>query len=273
MINRGRGKIPIKPPLRPPPWTPFGPGDTVPLDAGKVQAEAQKLHDKVVQVREKLDRVRRGLDPDGPEGPDDRYRLPVHTKRSEQLLPFLVIRTYPGDFGARPIDPTKSPTAYRSPDILTVTPLPAGASEPDVRGRDQFDAAFQARIVDHPQENNQYDIWVHVWNLGRAPAYGVRVRAWAEDETPPGDFIGGRRIDLGDRNSPDSHRAVKVGSLLLTRRYSGLWANAECLLDVSSGTTFEALTSPSFVPGQRDEDPFKDRHTAYFSHWLGHPSP
>ena len=24
-----------------------------------------------------------------------------------------------------------------------------------------------------------YDVWVHVWNLGLAPAYGVRVRAWA----------------------------------------------------------------------------------------------
>jgi hypothetical protein len=265
-MNRRRGNLPRRRLGPPPAWTPFGPGDTVPLDDQKVQAEAQKLLAKASKAREKLDRVRRGLAPDGPEGPDDRLPLPVHTRRSEQLLPFLIIRTYPGDIGARPIDPTKSPTAYGSPDILMVTPLAAGASEPDVRGREEFDAAFLARIVDSAVVNTQYDVWIHVWNLGRAPAYGVRVRAWAQGRmvTPPGKFIGGRRIDLGDRNSPNSHRAVKVGSLVLTWDYTGLWANAESLLDVSSGTTAEALSSPSpFVPGERRDDPFKDRHTAF----------
>src|SRR5665647_2203241 len=84
-----------------------------------------------------------------------------------------------------------------------------------------------------------HSVFVHVWNLGRLPALGVSVRAWwanpsfsfdANSPEPP-HYIGGVRVNLGDRTSADCHQLVRI---------EGLWTPVvengghECLLAVAS---------------------------------------
>ncbi len=248
-----------KPPERPPkiiipPWTPFGPGDNVPLDAPSVVAQAEALRADLIKTRNKLERLRRrGAPPDDREPP-----RPFTGPRSNLMLPYLLIRTRVGDTGARPIvvPPTTDYYAYyQSPDIILTTP---STTDPPAVGRGDFDTKLRGRIVGVLDQNRSYDVWVHVWNLGYAPAYGVRVRAWRRPSgvAGPGIFIGGRQLDLGDRNSSNSHLVVKLGSW--ASESGAIVATAECIADTCNGS----------------HDWSQDRHTAtrdYFAVRLAPP--
>jgi hypothetical protein len=222
-----------------------------------VVANAEKLRAKMLAARVEL--LAR-LDARQPASSDDRTpRRPVHElpptpSRADGLWPFLLIRSTLGDDGARPML-----VPDHSPDILfTEVPTPQpGAPDDRVRGRNEHPGDTEYPLTDRP-----YDVWVHVWNLGRTAAYGVRVRAWAhgQHDPVPGLFLGGWQLDLGDRASKDSHVLVKIGRWTpnnwgYTVRgpqipgsvgFSWIYATAECITDVANG---------SFVPGQ-------DRHTA-----------
>lgn len=252
------------PPLGP--WAPFAPSDQTPLDAPAVVAGAEALRTRLEGLRATIEKVRRAGAP-GPSGDRDHPHPGTPPSRAEEMMPFLLIRTYPGDIGARPIVGVPLSQKYPNPDILLALPPPAGSPpEPTVRDRAQFlDPAFQARLQARPlqQATTTYDVWVHVWNLGRAPAFGVRVRAWIQRgmDPPPGEFIGGRRIDLGDRTQPTAHRVVRVGQVSFAWEDANIWANAESITDVSLGTTADALRSPA--PWGVKDDPYKDRHTSF----------
>jgi hypothetical protein len=241
-----RERVPRRPPIGP--WTPFGPTDQTPLDANAVVAGAEALRTRLEGTRATLEKVRRGGAP--PDPPDDRHPRPTEPRRADQLLPFLLIRTYRGDTGARPFDLQANPLFFhQSPDILVTLPV---VDDLVVVGRDAFNSTLRGRVVWDTPPNRTYDVWVHVWNLGLAPAFGVRVRAWARafGQASPGRFLGGRQIDLGDRSSATSHLVVKIGPWQMGNS-DALLATAECITDVANGT----------------HDWSQDRHTATRDQW------
>jgi hypothetical protein len=255
---------------------PFTKADTSKLHADVVVEKAELLRAKLLAARDTLETMRRArLTPDNrTRRPDatsaDLRRGPIPVEpdrppnRADSLLPFLLIRSYQGDIGARPNE--DATTAFSSPDIIMATPRAAGLPpEPTVRGRDGWpDSEFTSRIVQYPGAGVLCDVWVHVWNLGRAPAYGVRVRAWAQGaDGPPGRYIGGQRIDLGDRGSDASHRLVKVGAFEVGGNDFGIWAAAESIADISKGTSHDALTRPDQWGTGVEMNPYDDRHVAF----------
>jgi hypothetical protein len=128
--------------------------------------------------------------------------------RNDSFWPYLIIRAAPGDHGVRPLWPPTS--SWESPDILL---MPADSVGP-------FD---RSQLVAQPMAGKRYRVFVHIWNLGRFPAIGVRVQAWW---AKPGFFnpdpnisalytptlIGGTFANLGDRTQPDCHQIVEIGT-------------------------------------------------------------
>ena len=199
-------------------------------------------HDKLDQethpeLTPEDDKAQRGGDPDNPTDPrvtpdkpdPDRIKQVTawlhdrrHPSRQDGLWPYLLIRAQPGDTGVR-----RPPVSYfwESPDIRVY--------EGDVHDPNS------ATPVLHPTPGVPHSVFVHVWNLGRLPALGVTVRAWwanpsfsfdASSPEPP-HYIGGTRVNLGDRSSADCHQLVRI---------EGLWTPVvengghECLLAVAS---------------------------------------
>jgi len=154
--------------------------------------------------------------------------------RQDAFWPYLVIRAVPGDKGARPLWP---PTAtWESPDLLL---MPAEVTGP-------FD---RSQLVAQPVAGRSYRVFVHVWNLGRHPAIGVRVRAWwvqpgffnpATSAQLPPTMIGGAWVNLGDRTQPDCHQIVEIGTPWTVVQdndaHECLLAAADCFGDAWSGS-------------------------------------
>jgi hypothetical protein len=183
------------------------------------------------------DKAQRGGDPDNPTQPEvpadkpDPERVKEvtawlhdkrHPSRQDGLWPYLLIRAFPGDTGVR-----QPPVSYfwESPDIRVYQ---GDVQDPNA-----------ATPVLHPTPGIPHSVFVHVWNLGRLPALGVTVRAWwanpsfsfdASSPEPP-HYIGGTRVNLGDRTSADCHQLVRI---------EGLWTPVvengghECLLAVAT---------------------------------------
>ncbi len=182
-------------------------------------------------------------------GKDGTPPVVVETSRSDGLWPWLLIRQQTGDIGSRPMDQYAiNPINLGerdSPDILLT---PAGpATEPTTIGRDEVEA-LRARVTYEVHPGFSYDVWVHVWNLGRSPATGVRVRVFLG---PTNRFLGGRQLDLGDRLRADSHRVVKAATFTAGQPGDSalgmMTAVAECLSDPAGG----------------DRNPGMDRHCAH----------
>jgi hypothetical protein len=240
------GPIRPRPPRPPVPWTPFGPGDNAAPDVAGIVGRAEKTMEMLRRAQLDLTRMKSGPGPDGTD--------PVveEVNRADGLWPYLLIRHDVGDVGARPLDADirsqMADTAHWSPDILVTRAGPPG--EPVVIDRGGI-PALQARVEWGVTWGVAYDIWVHVWNLGAAPATGVRVRAFLSEVDR---FIGGRQLDLGDRLSQTCHRVVKVTTYTPGTSGESTWTPlvvvAECLSDVASG----------------DRSPGMDRHCA--QSWL-----
>lgn len=243
-----RPPFPLRPPRPLPAPIPFGPGDHANPDPDEITKAARDLQARLEAERARLWKLRG--DGERPAGPaaDSRHqdgRPPERgaDSRADGLWPFLLIRSFRGDFGARPATVNKK----ASPDIILTQQNPA--YQTTVVGQNGIaDFRAQNKIPNVVFRNWTYDVWVHVWNLGRAPAHGVRVRAWVE-----GSFIGGRELDLGDRTSSTSHLLVKVGTWQ-PQATQEILATAECMSDV-------AKARPASDPG-------KDRHTAARVVWV-----
>lgn len=132
-----------------------------------------------------------------------RFGGQLRERRRDQLwFPHLLIRGAPGDTGQRPLwEPTP---CWVSPDIHL---LPEGAD------------IDLSQTVQSPVVGQRYTVAVHVWNLGRFPAYGVMVRAWwvepgwfdgTADPRYQLHYIGGTFTELGDRDSGQAHRIVPI---------------------------------------------------------------
>ncbi|MEJ7685453.1 MAG: hypothetical protein WKG06_47950 [Segetibacter sp.] len=120
-------------------------------------------------------------------------------KRKDEFLPFLVIRANVGDHGTRPFNGV----FWESPDIFVAPDLAAedAPAQPPTWGG----------IAKAGAPNT---LWAHVWNLGRSPAYNVRVEFyWCNPSlginATSANLIGFTHVDLGDRYSTKAHTIVK----------------------------------------------------------------
>lgn len=233
--------------LPPPPVSPFGPGDDSVLDTAKIQQQATATRTALRGVQDNLLRRRYG------------NSEPREFTRMDGPWPFLLIRTYPGDVGSRPVQAADVPPTYsgmkKSPDIIVTQ---AGPAEPRIiDDRAGLSALKERELTADLGPGRAYDVWVHVWNLGRNQVSGVRVRVRLDHivfkNVRAGGFLGGTTLDLGDRLSEQAHRAVKVATfqppfLGISIAYTMLLiATANCVSDPASG----------------DLSPGADRHSAH----------
>lgn len=158
-------------------------------------------------------------------------------ERPDKLwFPHLIVRAGPGDTGARPLWP---PTpCWVSPDILLF---------------EEADGVDLSRAVIQPRVGQRYIVAVHVWNLGRFPAFSVLVRAWwvlpgfsptATDPRYRPQFIGATMVDLGDRDSGRAHQIIPLPTPWLVQDDGGghqcLFACAESFADPRGNDLFDA---------------------------------
>jgi hypothetical protein len=82
-----------------------------------------------------------------------------------------------------------------------------------------------------------YTVWVHVWNLGRRQATGVRVRIHRESGATanlpgfPEIYLGGTAFDLGDRLSERAHLLVRALILTSWTPQIGIGASLRATVD------------------------------------------
>lgn len=109
--------------------------------------------------------------------------------RKDEFLPYLLARTAVGDRGARPFNGV----FWESPDIF-IAPNQEAATAP-------FAPPTTAGIA---KANAPNTLYAHIWNLGKAPSYRVRVEFWWFNPSlgisrSSGHFIGATWVDLGNR--------------------------------------------------------------------------
>jgi hypothetical protein len=230
---------------------PFGKDDNSTVDVRLLQRELENTRKMLQSVQTRLTQMR--YKP----GPDQQVPEVREITRIDGQWPFLLIRTYPGDVGKRPIefgDVDQWVGWYNSPDVIVTEPGPR--DEPKIVERDGI-AALKEREQTILWRGETYDIWVHVWNLGQSQVSGVRVRVRRrpfvgdDPQAEPELFLGGTTLDLGDRLSEHAHRVVRAATFtvpvvpVLYRAY--IVATADTLSDPSTG----------------DLSLGADRHTAY----------
>ncbi len=118
---------------------------------------------------------------------------PAFGPRKDAFLPWLVVRSTPGDNGARPLS---SNVWWESPDIYALSDTDPAAAPliPD----------FQNDSVLTVEAGKPTTLYAHVWNLGKATASRVRVEFhWTSPASmisqADSHLIGAAWVDLGDR--------------------------------------------------------------------------
>ncbi|MEA2326935.1 MAG: hypothetical protein QOE68_1894 [Thermoanaerobaculia bacterium] len=167
---------------------------------------------------------------------------PPFGPRKNEYLPYLVVRAFGGDRGARPT----SVPFWESPDIFIAPNLAADAAPPLPTTRGGL-----------AQAGAPNTLWAHVWNLGRAPVYNARVEFYWFDPTlgfggASANLIGVAYVDLGDGASGRSHTIVKCPTSWVPTFLNG---GHECLVV----RCFEPLTDPL---GPIPWAAWDDRHVA-----------
>ena len=196
----------------PPGWHPGDKPPVNPLEGATSDADLRQRFDQAVR-----DLLRSAGTARGPQfGP-----------RKNAYLPYLVIRAFGGDHGARPV----TVTFWESPDIFVVPNLAAEAAPPAPPTRGGL---AQAGVPN--------TLWAHVWNLGRAPVFNARVEFYWFDPTlgfsaGSANLIGVAHVDLGDRTSGRAHTIVKCPTTWVPAFVNG---GHECLVV----RCFDPLTDP-----------------------------
>ena len=152
-------------------------------------------------------------------------------------LPYILIRAYPGDTGARPT----SGVFWESPDVYIV-PGVAPSAAPDVPSQ-----LGQAALAG--QDNTLY---AHVWNLGRGIAREVVVEFYwcnpALGFNPVGaTLIGTTFTTLGARGSGFCHQVVKCPVSWVPTFVNG---GHECLLIRAWDVAADPMTTPEWDASQ-----------------------
>ena len=119
--------------------------------------------------------------------------------RQDMYLPFLFMRAFPGDFGARPV----SGPFWESPDIFIVPGV-----EPSVA------PSIPATFGDVALANQPNTLYAHVWNFGQAAAAEVIVEFYWCDPSlgvnpASTHLIAQTAISLGPKGSGHAHAVVK----------------------------------------------------------------
>ena len=115
---------------------------------------------------------------------------PKFGPRKDEYLPYLLIRAASGDRGGRPIP---GGVFWESPDIY-VTPNQDATTAP----------LNPPALGGVAQANVPNTLYAHVWNLGKAPAYRVRVEFYWFNPSlgisrSDANFVGAAWVDLGNR--------------------------------------------------------------------------
>jgi hypothetical protein len=157
--------------------------------------------------------------------------------RNEMWLPYLFIRAYPGDTGARPVDGI----FWESPDIYIV-PGVAPVAAPDV----------PAQLGESALAGQDNTVYAHVWNLGRGPAREVAVEYYWCDPilgfNPVGTtLIGTAFTTLGARGSGYCHAVVKCPTTWVPTFVNG---GHECLLVRAWDVATDPMTTPEWDAAQ-----------------------
>ena len=167
----------------------------------------------------------------------DRFGAMLKEHKKDRLwFPHLLIRSHAGDRGARPVwQPVPS---WLSPDILLFPSSQVPPSGP----------VDLSRAVINPQVGQTYTVGVHIWNLGRFPAHGIRVKAWwvepgffngAHDPRYNPHLIGAAWAELGDRESGHAHGIVLLPDTWTIQDtgmlHQCLLATVECVTDPWTG--------------------------------------
>jgi hypothetical protein len=135
---------------------------------------------------------------------------PSFGPRKNEYLPYLLLRSNPGDRGGRAVPGV----FWESPDIFVHSGVPADSAPlkpPDTGG---------VATVGAPTT-----LYAHVWNLGRAPVWGAYVEfSWFNPSLgfsyASANRLGAAMVDLGDRftSFPDWREATgPAGDRYLTR--------------------------------------------------------
>lgn len=187
----------------PPGWQPGDPRPTRPVvPPNATEAELQQLlKDAVTQL------IAEGSTPKGP-----RFGA-----RKDEYLPYLVVRAFGGDHGARTI----SVPFWESPDIFIAPNLAVDDAPP-----------LPPTLGGLAQAGAPNTIWAHVWNIGRAPVVNARVEFYWFDPSlgfsrDSANLIGVAHVDLGDGSSGRAHTYVKCPVTWYPRFVNG---GHECLV-------------------------------------------
>jgi hypothetical protein len=163
------------------------------------------------------------------------------------FYPYLLIRSKPGDDGRRPIQPS-----WRSPDVWLLPGHPELAPGLPAPRPPGFDESF-----DVAHDGEDHTIYAHIWNLGLAPAAGVRVEFYiAPNSSRPetAQLIGVEHVNLAPRLSSACHQLVKCRTSWkpvlppASEALSALFVRVSAIDD-----------RPSATDGWR---PYNDRHVA-----------
>jgi hypothetical protein len=116
---------------------------------------------------------------------------PVFGPRKDEFLPYILVRSLAGDRGNRPI----GGVFWESPDIFVVPNQEADTAP-----------MMPATFGGIAQANTPNTLYAHVWNLGRAAAYRVRLEFyWFNPslgiDRGDANLIGAAYVDLADRFS------------------------------------------------------------------------
>ncbi|MDQ2814528.1 MAG: hypothetical protein M3Z75_22365 [Actinomycetota bacterium] len=157
--------------------------------------------------------------------------------RPQMWLPYIFIRAYPGDTGARPTQGA----FWESPDVY-IEPGVAPAAAPGV----------PAQLGQIALANQDNTVYAHVWNLGRAPAREVVVQFYwcnpALGFNPVGATqIGTTFTTLGARGSGSCHGVVKCPVSWVPTFVNG---GHECLLVRAWDVAADPMTTPEWDASQ-----------------------
>jgi hypothetical protein len=187
-----------------------------------------------------------------------RFKGPRFGPRKDEFLPFLLLRSVSGDRGGRPI----GGVFWESPDIYIASDQEADTAP-----------LFPPTTAGIAQASRPNTLYAHVWNLGKAPAYRVRVEFYWFNPSlgfSPANahLIGTATVDLANRFTlyDEWTEVHKAGNSYLTR---GCHAIVRC--STTWTPTFEnngheclvvRATEPILDPAPRNVfSPVGDRHT------------
>jgi hypothetical protein len=171
--------------------------------------------------------------------------------RKDEFLPYLLVRAASGDRGARPF----GGVFWESPDIFV-----AAGQEADTA---PLFPPTGAGVADAGAPNTLY---AHVWNLGKAPAYRVRVEFYWFNPSlgigrPDANLIGAAWVDLANRftsypqweqrTGPDGNTYVTRGCHAIVRcpqTWVALFENGghECLVVRAFEPMMDAIPPDQF---------------------------